>query len=105
MKKAIVIGLGILALGSTVPAMAHDYRHFDRRVDARLDRRGDRINNRLDNRGSRINERLGWLIRFVPSSGRGHEAKYFAHAFAGCLELHGAAEGISITSERFMDLR
>ena len=45
MKKAIVIGLGILALGSAVPAMAHDYRHFDRRgdrIDARLDRRGDR---------------------------------------------------------------
>ena len=61
MKKAIIIGLGILALGSAVPAMAHDYRHFDRRgdrIDARLDHEEIRVNNRLDNRGSRINERL-----------------------------------------------
>jgi hypothetical protein len=59
MKKAMVIGLSVLALGSAVPAMAHDY--FDRRgdrIDGRLGVRGDRIDNRLDQRGERINDRL-----------------------------------------------
>jgi len=59
MKKAIIIGLSIMALGSAVPAMAHDY--FERRgerVDARLDARGGRFNDRLDGRGERINDRL-----------------------------------------------
>ncbi len=53
MKKAIVIGLGILVLGSAVPAMAHDYRHFDRR--------GDRIDARLD-----ASEEIGSTIGSTP---------------------------------------
>ena len=52
MKKAIVIGLGILALGSAVPAMAHDYRHFDRR--------GDRIS------GGWMLEEIGFPIEWTP---------------------------------------
>ena len=49
MKKTLVFGLSILALGSALPAVAHE--SFDRRVDrvdARLDARGERINDRLD---------------------------------------------------------
>ncbi len=60
MKKALMIGLSVLAIGSTVPAFAED-GYFDRlgdRIDARLDNRGDRINDRLDAKGERINDRL-----------------------------------------------
>ena len=40
MKKAIMIGLSVWALGSAVPAMADDHEY--------LDKLGDRIDNRLD---------------------------------------------------------
>lgn len=71
MKKTIVIGLSILALGSTVPAMAQDY--FDRRgdrIEARLDARGDRYNDRLDRRGDRINDRLDALAAKARAEGK-----------------------------------
>ena len=71
MKKAIVIGLSILALGSAFPAMAHE--SFDRRgdrIDARFDARGDRINDRLDARGDRINDRLDALAAKARAEGK-----------------------------------
>ena len=60
MKKAVVIGLSVLALGSAQPAFADDGYFSGRgdRIDRRLDNRGDRINDRLDARGDRINDRF-----------------------------------------------
>lgn len=71
MKKAMVISLSVLILGSAMPAMAHEY--FDRRgdrVDARWDARGDRINERLDRRGERINDRLDALAAKARAEGK-----------------------------------
>ena len=51
MKKAIGIGLSILALGSAVPVMAEPYGYFDRlgdRIDARLDARERSAIERID---------------------------------------------------------
>ena len=73
MKKAIVIALSVLTLGSALPAMAHE--DFDRRGD-RFDSRGDRIDNRLDQRGERINDRLDALAAKARANGKVGLANY-----------------------------
>jgi hypothetical protein len=60
MKKAIMIGLTAVAIGSATPAMSAE-GFFDRlgdRIDSRLDARGERRHDRLDARGARVDERL-----------------------------------------------
>lgn len=40
-----------------------------------------------------------WTVRFVPSSGKGDDARYFSHAFATCLTLHEGQFEVDISSK------
>ncbi len=52
-----------------------------------------------------LSEEGTWRVRFVPSNGRGAEAKYFANAFSRCVAIHESLPEGTITAERFLDLR
>ena len=46
-----------------------------------------------------------WTVRFVPSNGKGDDARYFSHAFATCLTLHEGRFEVEISSKTGIGFR